>query len=254
MNIQQNTFLVTGGASGLGEATTRYLVEQGANVIIADLNQQAGEALVAELGDNTLFAQCDITSEKDVQNAIDAGIAKFGKLSGSINCAGIVVVQKLLDKEGNPADLAKFSKGIQVNLIGSFNVARLVASALTKNETSHNEDRGIIINTASIAAFDGQIGQASYSASKSGVVGMMLPLARELARHQIRIMTIAPGVFGTPMMASLPEQARTSLEQSVPFPKRLGNPQEFAKLVGHIIENSYMNGEVIRLDGAIRMT
>ena len=253
MQVQQQTFLVTGGASGLGEATSRYLVAQGANVIIADLNQEVGAKLAAELGDQALFSRCDITSEADVQNAIDAGIAKFGKLSGSINCAGIVVVQKLLDKEGNPADLAAFARGININLIGTFNVARLVAAALTKNDVEANEDKGVIINTASIAAFDGQVGQGSYASSKAGVVGLMLPLARELARHQIRIMTIAPGIFGTPMMASLPEAARTTLAQAVPFPKRLGNPEEFAKLVVHIIENSYLNAEVIRLDGAIRM-
>lgn len=253
MQVQQNTFLVTGGASGLGEATTRYLVAQGANVIIADLNQQAGDKLVDELGDKVIFAKCDITSEAEVQNAIDSGIAKFGKLSGAINCAGIVVVQKLLDKEGNPADLDTFARGININLIGTFNVARLVAAALAKNDVKANEDKGVIINTASIAAFDGQVGQGSYASSKAGVVGLMLPLARELSRHQIRIMTIAPGVFGTPMMASLPQAARTSLEQAVPFPKRLGNPEEFAKLVVHIIENSYLNAEVIRLDGAIRM-
>lgn len=253
MKIANNTFLVTGGASGLGEATCRYLVENGANVIIADLNQDMGEKLAGELGENAIFAKCNITSPDDVQNAIDAGVQKFGSLSGSINCAGIIVVQKLLDKEGNPADLAQFSKGIEVNLIGTFNVARLVAASLAKNSLSNDNEKGVIINTASIAAFDGQIGQASYSASKAGVVGMMLPLARELSRHQIRIMTIAPGVFETAMVASLPEAARTSLEQSVPFPKRLGSPQEFAKLVGHIIENGYLNGEVIRLDGAIRM-
>ncbi|MBL7668662.1 3-hydroxyacyl-CoA dehydrogenase (plasmid) [Moraxella osloensis] len=254
MQIQNNTFLVTGGASGLGEATTRYLVAKGANVIVADLNQDAGDQLATELGDSILFAKCDVTSEADVKTAIDNGIAKFGKLSGAINCAGIVVVQKLIDKEGNPADLATFTRGINVNLIGSFNVARLAAAVMSKNNADNNIDKGVIINTASIAAFDGQIGQASYSASKAGVVGMMLPLARELARHQIRIMTIAPGVFGTPMMASLPEAARTNLEQSVPYPKRLGSPEEFAKLVAHIIENDYLNAEVIRLDGAIRMS
>lgn len=254
MQIQNNTFLVTGGASGLGEATTRYLVAEGANVIVADLNQDAGDNLTKALGDNILFVKCDITSEADVKTAIDNGIAKFGKLSGAINCAGIVVVQKLIDKEGNPTDLATFTRGINVNLIGSFNVARLAAAVMSKNNADNNSDKGVIINTASIAAFDGQIGQASYSASKAGVVGMMLPLARELARHQIRIMTIAPGVFGTPMMASLPEAARTNLEQSVPYPKRLGSPEEFAKLVAHIIENDYLNAEVIRLDGAIRMS
>ena len=254
MEIRNQTFLVTGGSSGLGQATSRYLAQQGANVIIADLNQEAGEQFAQEIGDNALFVKCDITSESDVQNAIDQGLAKFGSLSGSVNCAGIVVVQKLLDKEGNPADLAKFAKGIEVNLIGTFNVARLVAAAIIKQDPSANgEDRGVIINTASIAAFDGQVGQGSYSSSKAGVVGMTLPLARELSRHQIRVMTIAPGVFGTPMVASLPEAARISLEQSVPYPKRTGNPEEFAKLVAHIVENGYLNGEVIRLDGAIRM-
>ncbi|PIE46747.1 MAG: 3-hydroxyacyl-CoA dehydrogenase [Gammaproteobacteria bacterium] len=252
MQIKNKTFLVTGGASGLGEATVRYLVGQGANAIIADLNEEAGNKLANEFSENTIFAKCDITSEEAVQAAIEAGVAKFSSLNGSINCAGIVVVQKLLDREGNPADLAKFSKGIEINLVGTFNVARLVAAQIVKQQTDE-EDKGIIINTASIAAFDGQVGQGSYSASKSGVVGLNLPLARELARYGIRIMTIAPGVFATPMMASLPEAARTSLEASVPYPKRLGQPNEFAKLVGQIIENAYLNAEVIRIDGAIRM-
>lgn len=253
MQLQNNTFLITGGASGLGEATSRHLAERGANVIIADLNKDLGENLATELGGKAMFVKCDITNETDVQQAIDIGITKFGNLAGSINCAGIAVVQKLLDKEGNPADLNTFARGIQVNLIGTFNVARLVAAALIKHQVADKEENGIIINTASIAAFDGQIGQASYAASKAGVVGLALPLARELARHQIRLMTIAPGVFGTPMMNSLPEHARQSLELSVPFPKRLGNPKEFAMLVSHIIENSYLNAEVIRIDGAIRM-
>ncbi len=252
MKLSNHTFLVTGGASGLGEATVRYLVAQGAKAIIADLNEEAGNALASELSDNTVFAKCDVTSEDDVQSAISAGVEKFGSLQGSINCAGVVVVQKVLDREGNPADLGKFAKGIEINLVGTFNVARLVSAQIVKQETD-NEDKGIIINVASIAAFDGQVGQGSYSSSKSGVVGLNLPLARELARHGIRVMTIAPGVFGTPMMASLPEKARTSLEQAVPYPKRLGDPAEFAKLCGHIIDNAYLNGEVIRLDGAIRM-
>ncbi len=252
MKLSNHTFLVTGGASGLGEATVRYLVAQGANAIIADLNEESGNALASELSDNAVFAKCDVTSEDDVQSAISAGVEKFGSLQGSINCAGVVVVQKVLDREGNPADLGKFAKGIEINLVGTFNVARLVSAQIVKQETN-NEDKGIIINVASIAAFDGQIGQGSYSSSKSGVVGLNLPLARELARHGIRVMTIAPGVFGTPMMASLPEKARTSLEQAVPYPKRLGDPAEFAKLCGHIIDNAYLNGEVIRLDGAIRM-
>lgn len=243
---------MSGGASGLGEATVRFLMSQGANVIIADLNIDAGKKLVDEFKQNAIFTRCDVTSEKDVKNAINSGISQFGAIHGSVNCAGIVVVQKLLDREGNPADLAKFAKGIEINLVGSFNVARLIAAQIVK-QNNKDEDKGVIINVASIAAFDGQVGQASYSASKAGVAGMGLPLARELSRYGIRIMTIAPGVFGTPMVASLPEEARTSLEASVPYPKRLGSPDEFASLVGHIIENAYLNAEVIRIDGAIRM-
>ncbi len=193
MQLSNHTFLVTGGASGLGEATVRYLVSQGANAIIADLNEEAGNALASELSDNAVFAKCDVTSEDDVQSAISAGVEKFGSLQGSINCAGVVVVQKVLDREGNPADLGKFAKGIEINLVGTFNVARLVSAQIVKQETD-NEDKGVIINVASIAAFDGQVGQGSYSSSKSGVVGLNLPLARELARHGIRVMTIAPGV------------------------------------------------------------
>lgn len=258
MEIESQSFIVTGGASGLGEATTRELVARGANVIIADLNQQAGEALVEELGASVRFVQCDVTNGDQVQNAVDTAEKEFGRLDGSINCAGIAIVQKLLDRENNPADLDLFNKGIQVNLVGSFNVARLVAASIAKRVAAaggpNNEDCGIIINTASIAAFDGQVGQGSYGSSKAGVVGLTLPLARELTRHGIRVMTIAPGVFGTPMMQSLPEKARNELEANVPYPKRLGQPREFAQLVGHIIENAYLNGEVIRLDGAIRMT
>lgn len=258
MEIESQSFIVTGGASGLGEATTRELVARGANVIIADLNQQAGEALVKELGASVRFVQCDVTNGDQVQEAVDTAEKEFGRLDGSINCAGIAIVQKLLDRENNPADLDLFNKGIQVNLVGSFNVARLVAASIAKRVAAAGgqikEDCGIIINTASIAAFDGQVGQGSYGSSKAGVVGLTLPLARELTRHGIRVMTIAPGVFGTPMMQSLPEKARNELEASVPYPKRLGEPREFAQLVGHIIENAYLNGEVIRLDGAIRMT
>lgn len=252
MKINNKMFLVSGGASGLGEATVRFLVSQGANAIIADLNSEAGEKLTNELSQNTVFAKCDVTKEDDVQNAIDLGVSQFGSLHGSVNCAGIVVVQKLLDREGNPADLGKFAKGVEINLVGSFNVARLVAAQIVK-QNNDDEDKGVIVNVASIAAFDGQTGQASYSSSKAGVVGMALPLARELSRHGIRVMTVAPGVFNTPMMANIPEEARTSLEESVPCPKRLGEPDEFASLVGHIIQNSYLNAEVIRLDGAIRM-
>ncbi|QOD11921.1 SDR family NAD(P)-dependent oxidoreductase [Psychrobacter sp. 28M-43] len=262
MQVKENSFLVTGGASGLGESVARAIVGQGGNVVIADLNESAGQALVAELGDSARFVRCDITNGDEVQLAVEMAESAFGGLQGSINCAGIVVVQKLLDRDNNPADLEAFSRGVNINLVGSFNVARLVAASIAKRIASggsagghveKNADQGIIINTASIAAFDGQVGQASYSSSKAGVVGLTLPLARELSRHGIRVMTIAPGVFATPMMDSIPEKAREQLEAGVPYPKRLGAPNEFAKLVTHIIDNAYLNGEVIRLDGAIRM-
>lgn len=258
MQIQQHSFLVTGGASGLGESVVRAIVAEGGNVVIADLNEAAGQALADELGANVRFVRCDVTSGDEVQAAVDMAEKAFGGLQGSINCAGIVVVQKVLDRENNPADLDAFSRGVNINLVGSFNVARLVAASIAKrvatdDDAEKNADQGVIINTASIAAFDGQVGQASYSSSKAGVVGLTLPLARELARHGIRVMTIAPGVFATPMMQSIPEKAREQLEAGVPYPKRMGAPNEFAKLVMHIIDNAYLNGEVIRLDGAIRM-
>ncbi|MBO1516132.1 MULTISPECIES: SDR family NAD(P)-dependent oxidoreductase [Psychrobacter] len=257
MQIEQHSFLVTGGASGLGEAVVRAIVAQGGKVVIADLNESAGQALTDELGANSRFVRCDITSGEEVQAAVDTAERAFGGLQGSINCAGIAVVQKLLDRENTPADLEAFSRGVHINLVGSFNVARLVAASIAKRVAAgadaSNADNGIIINTASIAAFDGQVGQASYSSSKAGVVGLTLPLARELSRHGIRVMTIAPGVFATPMMDTIPEKAREQLEAGVPYPKRLGAPNEFAKLVTHIIDNAYLNGEVIRLDGAIRM-
>ena len=258
MQIEKHSFLVTGGASGLGESVVRAIVAQGGNVVVADLNESVGQALVDELGDNARFVRCDVTSGDEVQAAVDMAEEAFGGLQGSINCAGIAMVQKLLDRDNNPADLDAFSRGVTINLVGSFNVARLVAASMAKRVAAStpaevNADNGIIINTASIAAFDGQVGQASYASSKAGVVGMMLPLARELNRHGIRVMTIAPGVFATPMMQSLPEKAHKQLEAAIPYPKRLGNPNEFAKLVMHIIDNAYLNGEVIRLDGAIRM-
>ncbi|MEN6668817.1 SDR family NAD(P)-dependent oxidoreductase [Psychrobacter sp. B38] len=261
MQIEKHSFLVTGGASGLGEAVVREIIAKGGNVVIADLNEAVGQALIDELGDKARFVRCDITSGDEVQVAIDMAEKAFGGLQGSVNCAGIAVVQKLLDRDNNPADLEAFSRGVNINLVGSFNVARLVAASIVKRvandshatTTENNADQGVIINTASIAAFDGQVGQASYASSKAGVVGLTLPLARELARHGIRVMTIAPGVFATPMMQSIPEKAREQLEAGVPYPKRLGNPNEFAKLVTHIIDNAYLNGEVIRLDGAIRM-
>ena len=258
MQMEQHSFLVTGGASGLGESVVRAIVSQGGKVVIADLNESTGQALVNELGDNVRFVRCDVTSGDEVKAAVEMAEKEFGGLQGSINCAGIAVVQKLLDRENNPADLDAFSRGVNINLVGSFNVARLVAASIAKrivnsSGVEKNADNGVIINTASIAAFDGQVGQASYSSSKAGVVGLTLPLARELARHGIRVMTIAPGVFATPMMETIPEKAREQLEAGVPYPKRLGNPNEFAKLVTHIIDNAYLNGEVIRLDGAIRM-
>ena len=257
MQIQGKTFIVTGGASGLGEASTRELIAAGANVIIADLNSDKGEALADELGEQARFVRCDVTSEEDVQSAVSLAEQDFGGLHGSLNCAGIAIVQKLLDRENNPADLGQFNKGIQVNLVGTFNVARLVAASIAKRVAADggpaNQDQGVIINTASVAAYDGQVGKGSYASSKSGVVGLNLPLARELTRHGIRVMTVAPGIFNTPMMESLPEKAKEQLEASVPYPKRLGAPQEFGQLITHIVSNGYLNGEVIRLDGAIRM-
>lgn len=253
MDIRGRTFLVTGGASGLGGAAVRRLVEGGGNAVIADINTEVGEKLAAELGERARFVKVDVTSEQDVGTAVRTARDAFGGLHGLVNCAGIAVVGKVLDRDNNPHPLDQFARGIQVNLIGSFNCIRLAAQAMTANEPDAEGERGVIVNTASVAAFDGQIGQASYSASKAGVAGMTLPIARELARSGIRCVTIAPGLFDTPMMASLPEEARQSLGQQVPFPPRLGRPAEFAALVAHIVENTMLNGEVIRLDGAIRM-
>ena len=253
MDIRGRTFLVTGGASGLGGAAVRRLVEGGGNAVIADINTEVGEKLAAELGERARFVKVDVTSEQDVGTAVRTARDAFGGLHGLVNCAGIAVVGKVLDRDNNPHPLDQFARGIQVNLIGSFNCIRLAAQAMTANEPDAEGERGVIVNTASVAAFDGQIGQASYSASKAGVAGMTLPIARELARSGIRCVTIAPGLFDTPMMASLPEEARQSLGQQVPFPPRLGRPEEFAALVAHIVENTMLNGAVIRLDGAIRM-
>jgi NAD(P)-dependent dehydrogenase (short-subunit alcohol dehydrogenase family) len=253
MNYDNRTFLVTGGSSGLGGATASMLVEKGANVVILDINEETGKAKETELGANSRFVKTDVTSEADVMAAIEVAKNTFTGVHGVINAAGIAVMGKVLDREGNPHSLDLFAKGININLVGTFNVLRLAAQAMTKNKPTKDGERGIIINTASVAAFDGQIGQASYSASKSGVVGMALPIARELARYGIRICTIAPGIFETPMLAELPEEVRDSLGKMVPFPPRLGKPSEFAAMAGHIIENVVLNGEVIRLDGAIRM-
>lgn len=253
MNYENRTFLVTGGSSGLGGATATMLVEKGANVVILDINEETGKAKEAELGASSRFIKTDVTSEADVMAAVNVANNVFTGVQGVINAAGIAVMGKVLDREGNPHSLELFAKGVNINLIGTFNVLRLAAQAMTKNEPTDDGERGIIINTASVAAFDGQIGQASYTASKAGVVGMALPIARELARYGIRVCTIAPGIFETPMLAELSDEIRDSLGKMVPFPPRLGKPSEFASMAGHIIENVVLNGEVIRLDGAIRM-
>lgn len=252
MQLDHKTFLISGGGSGLGAATARLLVEGGANVVIADVNAETGRQTAAALGDQAHFVKTDVTGEADVQNAVSTAQEIFGSLWGVVNCAGIAIAEKTVGKTG-PHDLGRFTKVIQVNLIGTFNVIRLAAVAMAQNEPAPGGERGVIVNTASVAAFDGQIGQVAYSASKGGIVGMTLPIARDLARDGIRVMTIAPGIFDTPLLAGLSEPARISLGQQVPFPPRLGRPEEYAALVKHIIENEMLNGEVIRLDGAIRM-
>jgi len=252
MEIDGRTFLVTGGGSGLGEATARKLVEGGAAVILADVNAERGKAVAEELGGRARFVKTDVTSEPDVREAVAAAISTFGDLHGAVSCAGIGPPAKVVGKDGpHPLDL--FEKVVRVNLVGTFNTLRLVAEALIRNEPDEEGERGVIINTASVAAYEGQIGQAAYAASKGGVVALTLPAARELARHGIRVVTIAPGLFDTPLMAGLPEKARQSLGEQVPFPPRLGRPEEYAALAAHIVENTMINGEVIRLDGAIRM-
>jgi NAD(P)-dependent dehydrogenase (short-subunit alcohol dehydrogenase family) len=251
VELRGRTFLITGGGSGLGAATARLLAESGANVLIADVNREAGEGMAAALGARSRFAETNVADEASVQAAVNLASDAFGGLHGVVNCAGIAIAERALGKNG-PHPLASFTKVIQVNLIGTFNVIRLAAAVMAQNEPTAGGERGVIVNTASVAAFDGQIGQAAYSASKGGVVSMTLPLAREFARFGIRVMTIAPGIFETPMLAALPEAARQSLGQQVPFPSRLGQPSEYAALVKHIVENEMLNGEVIRLDGAIR--
>ncbi|HEX9002813.1 MAG TPA: 3-hydroxyacyl-CoA dehydrogenase [Blastocatellia bacterium] len=252
MEINANTFLVSGGASGLGGATSTLLAKSGANVVIADINKDKGEALAAELGANTRFVECNVTDEDSVKAAVAAAISNFGKLNGAINCAGIGTAERTVGKDG-PHALASFKRVIEVNLIGTFNVIRLAAAQMAGQEPQASGERGVIINTASIAAFDGQIGQAAYSASKGGIVGMTLPIARDLMKLGIRVVTIAPGLFDTPLLAGLPEDVKKVLGAQVPFPSRLGNPAEFAALARHIFENEMLNGEVIRLDGALRM-
>jgi NAD(P)-dependent dehydrogenase (short-subunit alcohol dehydrogenase family) len=252
MQINNQTFLVTGGSSGLGAACARRLVAAGAAVVIADVNEAVGTELAAELGQQARFMHTDVSSEESVQTAVDTAVAAFGGLHGAINCAGIAIAERVVGRQG-PHSLDSFARVVIVNLVGTFNVIRLAAAVMSQNEPAAGGERGVIINTASVAAFDGQIGQAAYAASKGGVVGMTLPIARELARSGIRVVTIAPGLFDTPMLAGLPEAARQSLGQQVPFPSRLGRPGEYAALAQHIIENEMLNGEVIRLDGALRM-
>ncbi|MFG2471467.1 3-hydroxyacyl-CoA dehydrogenase [Streptomyces canus] len=253
MNIAGSVALVTGGASGLGLATARRLLDAGASVVLADLPSSDGKAVAAEFGDErAVFAPTDVTSEADVSAAIEAA-AGLGDLRIAVNCAGIGTAARTLSRSG-PFPLPDFARTIQVNLIGTFNVIRLAAERMAAQEpVEGGEERGVIVNTASVAAYDGQIGQAAYSASKGGVVGLTLPVARDLAAHRIRVMTIAPGLFETPMLAGLPEDAKASLGAQVPHPSRLGHPAEYAALVQHIAENPMLNGEVIRLDGAIRM-
>jgi NAD(P)-dependent dehydrogenase (short-subunit alcohol dehydrogenase family) len=252
MQVQGHAFLISGGSSGLGAACVRVLASAGGNVVIADVNRSGGESLCAELGARVRFVETNVTDEASVQNAVNITAGTFDGLHGAILCAGLGLAEKLLGKSG-PHPLASFAKIINVNLIGTFNVMRLAASAMAQTLASPSGERGVIITTASVAAFEGQIGQAAYSASKGGVVALTLPAARELARYGIRVMTVAPGIFDTPLLAGLPEPARHSLGQQVPFPPRLGRPEEFAALVRQIIENEMLNGEAIRLDGALRM-
>ncbi len=250
MQIKNSVFLVTGGASGLGAATAQMAAANGAKVVIADLQADAGEKLAREIGGK--YCKCDVTSEADGKAAVAAALQAFGGIHVLVNCAGIGVAERTLGKEA-PHDLARFTKVITINLIGTFNMIRLAADAMAKAGPNAAGERGVIVNTASVAAYDGQIGQAAYSASKGGVVGMTLPIARDLSRNGIRVCTIAPGLFLTPMLQGLPKEAQESLGKQVPFPARLGKPEEYAQLAKAIVENEMLNGETIRLDGAIRM-
>jgi NAD(P)-dependent dehydrogenase (short-subunit alcohol dehydrogenase family) len=257
VQINDRTFLISGGSSGLGAATARMIAAAGGWVVILDLNADAGKSVEAELGASARFVAGDVSKEDDVEQAVAAAQSSFGRVDGGISCAGIGVAIKTVSKEG-PHRLDVFRKVLEVNLVGTFNVIRLVAAAISQRARAEgrapDQEAGVLINTASVAAFDGQIGQAAYSASKGGIVGMTLPIARDLAQEGIRVVTIAPGLFDTPLLRGLPEAAKESLGRQVPFPPRLGRPEEYAALVRAIIENPMLNGEVIRLDGAIRMT
>jgi len=252
MQLEGSTFIITGGASGLGGETARMIVEAGGNAVIADLKESEGQSHAKDLGNRAKFVRTDVTDEDSAKAAVAAAIAAFDAVHGLVSCAGIVYGEKVVGKEG-PHSLAGFARTININLIGTFNVARLAAEAMAKNTPNAEGERGVIVNTASVAAFDGQMGQSAYSASKAGVAGMTLPMARDLARSGIRVMTIAPGLFQTPMADQIPPEIAEGLAKMVPFPPRLGRPSEFAALVRSIIENVMLNGEVIRLDGAIRM-
>ena len=252
MQIKDHVFLVTGAASGLGAAVARMVAGEGGRVVIADLNREAGQALAGELGEAARFAATDVTSEADGKAAVAHALAEFGHLHALVNCAGIAPSEKVLGREG-PHRLESFARAVNINLVGTFNMIRLAADAIARETPGADGERGVIVNTASIAAFDGQIGQGAYAASKAGVVGLTLPVARELARAGIRVVTIAPGVFETPMMAGFTAEVQEALGKSVPFPPRLGRPDEYAALVRHICENTMLNGETIRLDGALRM-
>jgi NAD(P)-dependent dehydrogenase (short-subunit alcohol dehydrogenase family) len=252
MEITNSTFIVTGGSSGLGAATVEMVLANGGNAVIADLNRPAGEALAAKLGKQARFVEVDVTREDHAKAAVELALAAFGGLHGLVNCAGIGTGEKTIGKEG-PHALAAFTRVININLIGTFNMIRLAADAMSRQAPNGAGERGVIVNTASVAAFDGQIGQAAYSASKAGIVGMTLPIARDLAHTGIRVVTIAPGIFETPMLKGLPAEVQESLGKQVPFPSRLGKPEEFAAMVKYIAEAQMLNGETIRLDGAIRM-
>jgi len=252
MQIKNHVFLVTGAASGLGAAAARLLVSEGGSVVIADLDREAGKALASELGNAARFALTDVTSESDGKAAVDLALQAFGHLHGLVNCAGIAPSEKVVGRDG-PHRLDTFVKTVNINLVGTFNMIRLAAAAIAKESPGEDGERGVIVNTASIAAYDGQVGQAAYAASKGAVVSLTLPIARELARSGIRVVTIAPGAFATPMMSEFPQEVQDALARSVPFPSRLGRPAEFAALVKHICGNTMLNGETIRLDGALRM-
>ncbi|KWD50451.1 3-hydroxy-2-methylbutyryl-CoA dehydrogenase [Burkholderia ubonensis] len=252
MNIDNRVFLVTGAGSGLGAAVARMVVEHGGRAMLVDVNGDAAAGVARELGAAARSHAADVTSEADGQAALATTLDAFGRIDGLVNCAGVAPGEKVVGRDG-PHRLASFARAVSINLVGTFNMIRLAADAMSKQDADANGERGVIVNTASIAAFDGQIGQAAYAASKGGVVGMTLPIARELARFGIRVVTIAPGIFATPMMTGMPQDVQDSLGRSVPFPSRLGRPEEFAALVRHIAGNTMLNGEVIRLDGALRM-